>query len=97
MSQPINEASRRVIELAYDGSAESMFVKWLGKVLVDEPQNPDEEALASRILLRLTGPVSQPGASPEEQVRLQTMQGLLLAAVEARRFPERYENLLTKQ
>lgn len=93
MSDPIDERNVQIVQLAYDGSAESFFIRRLGIVLVDEARTPAEQALASRILSRLVEPSTPPELSPEAKQRLRAMRGLLISTMAARQSPEKYEDL----
>ena len=93
MSDDLNQ---KIIDLAYSGSAESVFVIALGISLEDVFQTRAERALAAEILSRLTSDELLTNISPDEASRLRALQGLLLVASEYRQNPSKYPYPKTK-
>ena len=87
---PINEASKALMDKAYDGSAETAFVIYLGKEIVSVAQTPADEALLDNLLKRLVTPKIAEQFSPEVSTGFRTLQNLLVATVEAQKNPDRY-------
>lgn len=88
---PINDEDKALMEKAYDGSAETTFVIYLGKEIVSVAQTPADAALLGRLLQRLT--VDKPPAplSSKERERYRILQRLLAATYVSAANPGRHQ------
>ena len=75
-SNPISDDNQKLIDFAYEDSAESLFIRRLGQVLQDELQSHGHEALATRLLLRLTEPSVLPALPEAARERFRLFQRL---------------------
>lgn len=84
----LDEDGRKLVEMAYSGSAESAFVMILGRELHKLRGTRDGAALADDLLSGLCKPYTRGVLSETEKDRLRTMQRLLVATVARFQFPE---------
>ena len=89
-NNPTGDDNQKLIEFAYEDSAESLFIRLVGQALQDELQNHGDEALATRLLLRLTEPSVVPALPEAVQERFRLFQRLLAVAMAYRSDPARY-------
>lgn len=87
---PISNEDKALVEKAYDGSAETTFIIYLGKEIVSVAQTPADAALLGRLLQRLTVDKLPAPLSPEEAERYRTLQRLLAATYLSEADPDRY-------
>ena len=88
----MDEDNKKLVEMAYDATAESAFVMLTGKAIRDVGETPGGQAHATFLLSRLSEPYSGGPLSEAEQDRLRTMQRLLVATVARFVLPELVEN-----
>ena len=89
---PLSDDDKALMEKAYDGTAETAFVIYLGKEIVSVARNPDDAALLGHLLQRLTVDKLPAPLSPEEGKRYRTLQRLLAATYMSAANPDRYRS-----
>ena len=92
----VTEDDKRLMEFAYEDSAESIFIRLLGRVIEDEAELLGDQTLATRLRSRLTHPDVAAKLPQAEQDRFRLFQRLLAVTMEYRRNPGRYQDDGTK-
>ncbi len=77
----MDEDTRKIVEMAYDGTAETAFIFELAQALRELAQIRGCATLAADLLSRLTEASLPSTLSEDEKARLRTMRKLLISAV----------------